>query len=498
MPVSRVLRPVVRPRAAALAAMCAALAIGCSPDDGSTKAQPTDVTGASTSDLAAAVGTIAEIPEVAPERLAPVAGAWEGARGDGPVLVAYRETDRGTRVLGRFDPDDGSLVAARELPSWGSFTVVPEGVLLLRTTERRLDVLDPEDLSDRWSIPLPDGRPDLNTDTPREGPLWLGLRRTGEDQLAGRPTAMAIARIDLERGVVAEVRDVTACGAKSAAQLDPRRVAFNVECAYQPAILDLVTGEETAFDGFPDGAHVHGVDGTAWFRWKTLGYIARLGDDGLETLDLNAGGPVLANLHAFLESDRDIFITGEPADGSDPVMFRIDPDEFRVTARARVPSHNTVFIDGWGYQAGEGGLIRFRASDVDGPAPTGVVRPDPGVPPAAVAETGDEQAVIDAATLVFDPATPAVAAAAHLEDPEVGVLRDRVVAVGQSAYPGVTPRVTAVAVDDATAAINYVLLRDGRTAFVPLSATLRWVDGRWVVTRDSICDLMQIAAIPGC
>ncbi len=485
-------------------ALCAVLG-ACAPADDAqpttTEADAPDL-GASTTEAGAAPEPQNEttpIPAVPVERLADVPGPWRSVRAEDGRIYAFQRTPAGTYILGRFDPTTGALLTSRELPRWSSYTLAPEGVVLLYVEGHRVDVLGLDDLATLRSIDIPEGQPDLNADTPRRGPFWIGYRRTGEAQLAGRATPMALLRLDLAAGTVAERREATPCGAKSAAQIDDQRLAYVIECAYQPAVLDLTTGEEQALDGFPDGAHAYAIDGTAWFRWKTLGFVARIRDDRLETLDLNADGPLLANLNAFAVVGDSVLLTGEPADpGAEPVLYRLDRRTFRVAARTRVPDKVVGFTGGAGYVATEGGLLRFDLDDVSGGAPSTVTRPDPGVPAGATASSADEAAVIDTMAAVFDPDVPAAQAGPLLEDPALIPLREQITAFARVAYPDVDVRVTAVTVDGDGAAVVYLLTREGRSAFVPLSATLVRRDGRWLVTRDAVCQVFEAAAFPGC
>jgi len=438
------------------------------------------------------------IPQLALRPLAPVPGEWTGIRSDGTRVYAFRELGTGIATLGRFDPATGALLASRDLPKWSSYTVTAHGVVVLRVDERRLLVLDLEDLSDLRSIALPDGRPDLNADLPHGDPFWIGSRQTREGAIAGRPARMALVRIDLASGVIAEIRDVTECGAKSAAQLDDRRVAFVIECTYQPAVLDLETGHETTFDGFPDAAHTFAVAGTAWFRWKALGYLARLHDGGVESLDLNADGPVIANLNASVTAEKSVWIVGEAATGTSNVLYRVDPEDFRVTGRASLPTDGVAFVNGRGLTATTGGLQSFDPSTVMSAVPRQVVRPTLGVPPAVETDDPDELAAIEVFSTTFDPSVPTVSVVAKLEDPTLAPLRDELARFANSVYPGVVPRVTAVSVDGESASLTYVLPRDGKLAFVPVSATLRRVASGWVVTRDSLCELAQLAGVSDC
>jgi hypothetical protein len=57
---------------------------------------------------------------------------------------------------------------------------------------------------------------------------------------------------------------------------------------------------------------------------------------------------------------------------------------------------------------------------------------------------------------------------------------------------------TALSTDGDAATLDYVFLVEGKLAFPPLSADLERVDGRWIVTGDSICRLAELAAAARC
>jgi hypothetical protein len=76
--------------------------------------------------------------------------------------------------------------------------------------------------------------------------------------------------------------------------------------------------------------------------------------------------------------------------------------------------------------------------------------------------------------------------------------RQRIQDVAARVWPGVEVVPTALSLDGDTAALNYVFLLEGRTAFPPQVAQLERVGGTWSVSGDTICNLAELAAVAQC
>lgn len=428
-------------------------------------------------------------------------GDWVGMKAAGGHLFAHERLEADGLRLVRFDPTTGSVLAERELTNVEGWTVAPSAVVGVSKDRRYVTLLDPATLEVRHEVDLgEDARAGNNGDTPRTDEFWLGLRRRDSDQLQGIYTDMAAIRLDLDTGEVAERHDAPPCGASSVTQLDDHLV-MGVVCAEQVATLELATGATTSYEAFPAGVTVLSFDDAAWLRWKDFGYLGRLrpGDEAIETLDLNADGPLLSEISPQMGGPRGIWVTGTPVEADvPPVLYVIDTDTFTVVARAWTPAP-VAFIDGVGYVIADGRLATFDPASVVGGAADEVVRPDTGPPAAYEPRTDEERAIVDAFTTVFDPDVPTDTVAQNLvDDPETLELRNQLIDLAQQLYPGVSTRVTALAVGDGAASLAYVFLLDGQLAFVPLTGSLDFDGTHWRVTRDTVCRLAAQAGISEC
>jgi hypothetical protein len=443
------------------------------------------------------------IPDLALTPLGSTEHGWDTVRAARGRLYTRATLEGGRSRYARLDPATGDVLAEVQLELNDGWTITPDGVVMLSLDRRYLSVRDLDTLEELRTVDLgADARAGLNSDLPRSSELWLGLRILNEDMLQGVVTRMEAVRLDLPTGAIVDRRPAPPCGAGSVMQLDERVVAMGVACAEQVATLDLVSSELQTYEAFPVGAQLLAHEGAAFIRWKELGYLGKVvpGAAALQTLDLNAGGPVLVDLLGQVVGPRGIWVVGITADDAAPeVLNLIDPTDFTVVARARMPNSGIGFVDGVGYALRDGGLTTFDPDSVTGGKPTSTVRPTTGAPPPVEPHTEEEQAVLEAFALVFDASEPNDAVAANLvADPEVLAARQRIQDVAARVWPGVEVVPTALSLDGDSAALNYVFLLDGRTAFPPQVAQLERVGGTWMVSAETICNLAELAAVAQC
>jgi hypothetical protein len=441
----------------------------------------------------------AGIPTLELTPLGSGAEEWDSLRGSDDDLYAMTTSGR----LARVHPATGEVLADAEVGALEGWTATPDGLVLLGADRRMVTVLEPDTLATRHVVDLgADARAGMNADLPRTSELWLGLRVLNADVLAGTTTRMEAVRLDLTSGTILERHPAPPCGAGSVVQPAPDTLVFGVACAEQLAILDLGTGALEVKEAFPAGAQLLALDGQVFIRWKEFGYLGRLDPSTgvLDTLDLNADGPVLSDLFGLNAGPRGIWVVGQTAEeGSPDVLHLVDPEELTVVARARIPQGSLAIVGDSGYTAVEGALHRFELSQVDGGAPDRTVRPALGAPAPVEPHTEEEQSVLEAFALVFDPALDNAAVADHLPpDPAVLDARQAVRDGAAKVWPGAEPVATALSTDGDAATLDYVFLVEGKLAFPPLSADLDRVDGRWIVTGDSICRLAELAAAARC
>ncbi len=407
--------------------------------------------------------------------------------------------------VARLDPETGATLASGALPDVEQWLPTRHGVLVLHRDRHSYNVYDLDTLVLRHRFSAPgDAIAALYLEADSGEATWVGARRRDDDQLAGRFTAMSAIRLDLETGSAVESHDTPPCGPYAVVQVH-RVLAMELACAYQLAILDLRTGTVTTGAAFPASGAPAAVGDDVWFRWDTFGYLGRAPRvaspgalDRFETLDLNTSSPVISDLGAMLPVAGDVWIVGYPADGSDPVLFRVDRRRFVVTARARVPGP-VAFLNGRGYTVRGGAVETFDPKAVSGNPPARTVRPTLGPPPAARPESPEEAAVVDAFSTVWNVSVPNDVVAPLLgNDPTLLETRRRLVELVTKLYPGVRVRITAIDVTDGRASISYVFLRDDTLIFAPFTASLDFVDGRWQVSREAVCQLALKAAVPGC
>jgi len=503
----------LRGRVAAPTAILVAVAlvlVGCGGDDtaptGGNAATTADAAATSGSDAGAGAGVVdsgeaAGIPDLEYTSLGGDEGEWTGMKAvEGRLYAQERVSADVIRVV-RFDPGSGMVEASTELTDIEGWNVSPAAVMALEVDRRHLHLLDPDTLELRHTVDFGElGRSGMGGDFPRSDDIWFGLRRRDVDQLQGVLTDMAAVRVDPDTGQVVDRREAPPCGASVVVELDGHLV-MGVVCVEQVATLDLATDEVRTYEAFPVGVTVLAWEDTAWLRWKDLGYVGRVrpGDEELETLDLNADGPVLAEVSPLVGGPRGVWLTGLPTDADlDRVLYLVDTDTFTVTARARTPS-TVAFLGEVGYVVADGRLATFDPGSVVGGAPREVVRPPTGAPPEVEPVDEVERAVVEAFSTVFDGTVPDEEAWRHLvDDEEMRQVRSQLLELAQQLYPGVAARVTALATDGATASVAYVFIYDDKVAFVPLTGSLTFDGTNWRVTRDTVCRLAAQAAVSEC
>jgi hypothetical protein len=429
---------------------------------------------------------------------------------DGKHLYLYREINNEPTSYARVDPKTGQVLAEipiRPLPAGLPYdspaAVQPTGDEVLFADGERsvILVLDPDTLQLRRRIALP---PNTRTDLIRvAGPnasIWIGHRRYDADILAGITARLGISLIDPDAGRVVETKNLPPCGAKGAVQVGELLV-FSPECTNQLTVTNLESGTSEVVPSFQHDTDLHPIRDTVWLRWTELGFIARFDPKtkAMETIDLNAGGPLLQSAGIAKESRGSLWAFGHPADTDlSSVIYRIDPDAVTVTARGWLPAGSLVLGE-FGYTVKNGRLARFRLSDVEGGAPSDLVRPSPVESKPFTPRAADEREVLQTFSLVFDPNVSNAEAAPYLErTPGLDALRSNLVDLARRIGPSLKLIVTHVTVGDDNATVSYSYMLDGKIAFVPFVGSLRRVDDKWLVSRDSLCRLAEQAAVKGC
>ena len=115
---------------------------------------------------------------------------------------------------------------------------------------------------------------------------------------------------------------------------------------------------------------------------------------------------------------------------------------------------------------------------------------------AAPAPTEAEQAAMDAWAVVFDSEAAYSDKVPHLEN--AAQLESTIAAYADTgmSFGGVSLEPTAVAIDGDVANVTYNVLFGGSAAYSDLSGDMQFVDGVWVVSRDTFCGFMSSARTP--
>jgi hypothetical protein len=456
----------------------------------STEAAPTDTTPGRWG-----------IPEVTGELLAPATRQWVAlVVQSGRIYAKFVDANAEFAAIARFDPDTGEVVAERTMAPFENYFTTDAGVVVLEKDRSRFSVYDLDTLEPVRTITLGvNERANMPADQSEDpGPLWIGLRGFHDDQLAGRVTRYGAVRLDIASGQVGEILDLPLCGGASVVQVEDQLIAA-IACTNQLATrglrADSTTEVRPALPVLPVFMR-RGED--VWMRWDQFGVIGRWRDGKITTLDLNVEGPPIVDLDRFRDGPGGIWIAAKSTDQTAPwLVHRIDPEKMVVTARVWMHS-SPHFIGEVGYTKIDGQLVRFDPATVRGHAPSKVVRPELRTPDAFVARTDEERAVVEVATKVLSPDGNPEDLAVHLEDAEaLAPIRQRLMEVA-GVFPELELRVTAVGVQEDTASVAYIYLSRGQVAFVPFSASLVRTNGRWMVTRDSVCALARKAAQLAC
>ena len=445
------------------------------------------------------------IPKVGTSPLLDATQRLVTVRAGGGRLYVSTSSDGLAVEIRRIDPASGATLATGSTVDVHGWVPTEWGVLVSHTDLHHFSLLDADTLGLRHRITLPgDARSPLYRDVINSDATWLGAHRRDEDQLAGRYTSMSAIRLDLANGTVTDQRDTPPCGPHSVTQVH-RSLLMLLVCTYEITRIELDSGEVESTAGFPSAGSPATLGDDVWFRWKALGYIARIKDAGapgalerIETLDLNTDGPVLIGLSGFEQVGDSVLIAGNPSGLSGRLLFRVDRHRFQVTGRAWIPGEHAIVGD-QGFAIDDGALVRFDPATIEGAATRRTVRPRRGAPPEVAPHTPDEEAVVETFSSVWDVSRANEQIAHSLgNDLQLLDLRSKLVALVNQTYPGVTTRVTAIAVSGETASISYVFLRDDKLVFPPFTATLTKFGDRWQVDRDAVCQIATKAAVSTC
>jgi hypothetical protein len=458
------------------------------------------------------------IPRLATRPLERSPQDLERAGTDGSHLYVERVREGVAWQLVRVDPSNGRVRAHhtyRSVPQGtpygggASLAYTPKGVVLLDGGRTSVKLLDPVTLRVRDRIRLPaNTRSELPADRDLAETVWVGHKRYASDQLAEHYSRMAVTRLDLDRGRAAKPRPVPPCGTKGGVQADAETLVLGVECSYRIAVMDLPRRSTSLVPAFQTRPEVSIHFGQVWVRWSDLGYLARFDPQRhtFRTLDLNTEGPLLRSLFALTAGARSLWLVGIPADPTLPrVLYRIDPETVTVTARAWTDAP-VVFVGDLGFttvhpggQGTPGRLARFDPASLRSGAPSTTVRPEPLRAREARPRSRVERSVLSAFKRVFDYRVPNKEAAPNLEHAnELAPVRSKLTRVAREGFGAVELLVTDIAVAGDQASVAYIFLLNGSPAFVPFSGSLVRHGGRWLVTRDSICRLAEVAAVAQC
>lgn len=432
---------------------------------------------------------------------------------DGTHLYAEREIDGFETHFVRVDRDTGAVAAeyeVRDVPvgtpydPGTSWTINPDGVVLLDGDRETVAVLDSETLAVRRRVPLPENtRNALPPHSQNAGPVWVGHRTYDFDSFQGRYTRRATTLIDVKKARAVKTLKLPACGSKGGVQPDRATLVLHLECSHQLAVIDVPTGKKRMIPSFQFGADISLIGSTPWFRWNELGYLGRLNPDTgkLKTLDLSAGGPPLRNIYNLIGGDGSVWIRGTPVDDTLPgVLFRIDPATMKVTARAWINGTFTIIGD-IGYSWDEDGrLASFDPATVRGAAPKATIRPKVERIRPHQPRNRTERAAIRTFEQVFDFRVSNARVADSLEGAEeLEPIRTKLTTLAKTLYKSIDFVITDVTVKGDQAALAYTFTLNGSPAFVPLTGSLTRRDGKWIVSKDSVCQLAITAGIaPEC
>jgi len=432
---------------------------------------------------------------------------------DGTHLYAEREVNGLETHFVRVDRDTGAVAAEYKLRDQvpgtpydpgSSWTINPDGIVLLDGDLKTVAGLDTATLAVRRRVPLPENtRSSLPPHSQNAGPVWVGHRTYTFDSFQGRYTRRATTLIDVEKARAVETLKLPACGSKGGVQPDRTTLVLFLECSHQLAVIDLPTGKKRLIPGFQQEADISLIGNTPWFRWSESGVLGRLNPrtGKVKTLDLSAGGPPLRSIYNLIGGAGDVWALGAPVeDVPDRLLFRIDPDTMKVTARVWTNGTFTIIGD-TGYSWTEPGqLATFDPASVKGAAPNEVVRPKVERVRDHKPRNATERAAIATFQRVYDFRVSNARAARSLEGAEeLAPIRTKLTTLAKTLYKSIDFVVTDITVNGDQASLAYTFTLNGSPAFLPLTASLTRSDGKWMVSKDSVCQLAITAGVaPEC
>jgi hypothetical protein len=432
---------------------------------------------------------------------------------DGRRMYGVRATNGEPTSVARLDTTSGRVLAELPIPPIPAgvpfdgpiaFIATGDEVLALVGDRAALTILDPDTLQLRHEVTLPaNTRSELIRVAGPDSEVWVGHRRHDSDAQAGINTLTGVSHVDVDAGRVIETRPIPPCGAKGAVQVRDDYLVFSDYCSNQLNLVGLESGATKIVPTFQHDADLHPLGDDLWLRWTELGYVALLHPESgeMQTLDLNADGPLLRSVFIADRTDGDtVWAIGFLADDDFAgIAYRIDPATVAVTARAYIPSRLTV-INGVGYTiTREGQAASLDLEDIGSGAPREIVRPSPVEAKPYEPRNRDERDVLATFSRVFDHGVTNAEAAPHLEDAAaLDPVRTGLLDLARQLGPSLKLVVTHITVSGNNASISYSYLLNGKIAFVPLAGSLERVGGEWIVSRASMCRLAQQASVTGC
>ncbi len=427
----------------------------------------------------------------------------------GGVGYGLTELVTGESRLDRVSLADGAVSASIPIGSTTGgpfqfliFQTVWDQLILTNADHSLLQLIDPESLSLASEIWLPpNARVVRINEAAEEGMIWLASKAYDTNIRQGISDDRAALKLDLATGQITERREVPGGGANSALTLPDGSVLVGVEGLNQLLRLDSASYKSDLFAAFPRGGTIRQVGDYVIGIWSQLGVVALIDPATIDltAIDLNFEGPSLFSATRQVILAGDIWLIGQPANlaiGS--VLFRIDPVDMAIVARAFIPTSNNVLaVDGSLILAGSSGLFRVDPSSVVGGAPSTVERPELPEVREAIPENETDVEIIAAFNLVWDitqPTTPEVLAL--LAEPGEAVpLRDAIVERGAALFPGVVPVIMAVTVEPDRASFAYSFLLNDVPVGFSLTGTFINRGGDWKLTTDSLCLLATELAL---
>lgn len=144
-------------------------------------------------------------------------------------------------------------------------------------------------------------------------------------------------------------------------------------------------------------------------------------------------------------------------------------------------------------------LIAAVDGDPTTPVPSAVMVGVASGETSAVLETevtSDEQAAMDAWTLVFDSTAVFADKTPHLEDAAALETSNEGFRIGGESLGGISLQPSAAAISGDVATITYDVLFGENAAYSDLTGEIGLLDGTWVVSRDEYCGFLSSARTP--